>query len=62
MDIVSIFFKMKVRCGFSLESPHRGDSNDYTQHTIINMKRKSTKLSHNTIMYAAVFQLRKFQS
>ena len=24
---------------FSLESPHRGDSNEYTQHTIINMKQ-----------------------
>ena len=27
---------------FSLESPHRGDSNEYTQHTIFNMKRKKT--------------------
>ena len=25
---------------FSLESPNRGDSNDYTQYTIFNMKRK----------------------
>ena len=25
---------------FSLESPHRGDSNDYTQYTIFNIKRK----------------------
>ena len=25
---------------FSLVSPHRGDSNDYTQYTILNMKRK----------------------
>ena len=24
---------------FSLESPHRGNSNEYTQHTIINIKR-----------------------
>ena len=23
---------------FSLESPHRGDSNEYTQHAIINIK------------------------
>ena len=23
---------------FSLESPHRGDSNEYTQYTIINIK------------------------
>ena len=24
---------------FSLESPRRGDSNEYTQHTVINIKR-----------------------
>ena len=27
---------------FSLESPHRGDSNEYTQHTIFNNKEKIT--------------------
>ena len=27
---------------FSLESPHRGDSNEYTQYTIFNIKRKNT--------------------
>ena len=27
---------------FSLQSPHRGDSNDYTQYTIFNMKKKYT--------------------
>ena len=26
-DIFSIFYKIKVCCVFSLESPHRGDSN-----------------------------------
>ena len=31
-----IFFFMKVFCVFSLESPHRGDSNEYTQCTIFN--------------------------
>ena len=35
-----IFFNMKVYCVFSLESPHRGDSNHYTQYTIFNIKRK----------------------
>ena len=46
MDILSAFFNMKVCCVFSLESPHRGDSNEYTQHTIINIKRRnSAKLS-----------------
>ena len=37
-----IFFKMKVYCVFSLESPHRGDSNEYTQYTIFNMNKKDT--------------------
>ena len=27
---------------FALESPHRGDSNEYTQYTIFNIKRKIT--------------------
>ena len=30
---------------YLLESPHRGDSNEYTQYTIFNMKRKNT-LNH----------------
>ena len=40
-DIYFLFlFSIKVCCVFSLESPHRGDSNEYTQYTIINIKRK----------------------
>ena len=27
---------------FSLESPHQGDSNEYTQYTIFNMNKKNT--------------------
>ena len=27
---------------FSLESPHLGDSNEYTQYTIFNMHKKNT--------------------
>ena len=42
MDIFSILFNMKVRCMFSLESPHRGDSNKYIQYTIFNIKKKIT--------------------
>ena len=42
MDIFSIFFNMKVCCVFSLESPHRGDSNEYTQYAIFNIKKKVT--------------------
>ena len=33
-------FHMKVCCVFSLESPHRCDSNEYTQYTSINMINK----------------------
>ena len=33
-DIFSIFFNMQVYCVFSLESPQRGVSNEYTQNTI----------------------------
>ena len=40
MDIFSIFSNMKVFCVSSLESPDRGDSNEYTQYTIFNIKRK----------------------
>ena len=40
MDIFSIFFNMKVCCVFSLELPHRGDSNEYSQYTIFNIKKK----------------------
>ena len=40
MDIFSFFFNMKVYCVFSLDSPHRGDSNEFTQYTIINIKKR----------------------
>ena len=41
-DTFSIFLNMKVCCVLSLESPCRGDSNKYTEHTIINIKKKIT--------------------
>ena len=50
MDIFSIFFNMKVCCVISLELPHRGDSNEYAQHTIINKNKKITRNIPNTIM------------
>ena len=43
MDIFLIFFNMKVYCVFSLESPQRGDSYEFTQYTIYSffyMKKK----------------------
>ena len=42
MVIFFIFFNIKVCCVFSLESPHRGDSNEYRQYTISNIKKKIT--------------------
>ena len=41
-DIFSNFFNMKVCCVYSLESPHWGDSNEYTQYTVFNIKKKIT--------------------
>ena len=43
---------MKVYCVFSLESPYRGDFNEYTQHIIIN--KKSSEIIRNTTMSAAM--------
>ena len=37
-----IFVNTKVCWVFSLESPHRGDFNDYTQYTIFNTNKKNT--------------------
>ena len=39
---------------FSSEWPHRGDSIEYTQHAIINIKRKPSQIIQNTIMSAAM--------
>ena len=41
-DVFTIFFNMNVYCVFSFESPHGGDSNEYTQYTIFSMKKKNT--------------------
>ena len=46
---------MKVCCEFSLESPHRGGSTEYTQHTIFNIKKNHPILSH-IISYGIFFQ------
>ena len=37
-----IFYNMKICCVFSLESPYCGDSNEYTQYTVFNIKKKIT--------------------
>ena len=59
-DIIGIIFSsfsnMKKCCVISLESPHRGDSTEITQHTIINIHKKITrnKIMPNKIMSAAM--------
>ena len=52
----SIFLNMMVCCVFSLESPHRGDSNEYTQHTNIS---REEKIILNIIIFAAIWILSK---
>ena len=42
ISISLIFYNMKVYCVYSLESPQRGDSNEYTQYTDFNIKKKTT--------------------
>ena len=42
---------MKVCCVFSLESPHRGDSNEYTQYTICNIKKENHPKSSKICSY-----------
>ena len=37
---------------FSSESPHRGISNEYTQHTISNINRKSSNFIPNKVSAA----------
>ena len=41
-NVFPIFFNMKVYCVFSLESPHRGDSNEYIQYTSFIIQKKNT--------------------
>ena len=42
---------MTVYCVFSLESPHRGDSNEQTQYTIFSIKKEITlKFNKSTAM------------
>ena len=51
---------MTVCCVFSLEPPHRDDSNEYTQHTIINliMKITSNYPKYNNVCIYGTFLLK----
>ena len=42
MNVFSNVFDMMVCCVLSLESPHRGNSNEYTQYTVFYIKKKIT--------------------
>ena len=54
---------MKVYCVFSLESPHRGDSNVYTQYTILVIKTKITPdYSKSAAMGFFSFGLKTFET
>ena len=44
-----------VCCVFSLESPRRGDSNEYTQYTIFNVKTKITPNYSTSALMPRVF-------
>ena len=54
MDVFSTFY-MKVCCVFSLESPHGGDSNEYTQHTIFNIKKENHRKLFQFCSYGIFF-------
>ena len=57
--IFSSFSNMKVWCVFSLESPHQGDSNKNTQHTIVNIKKEITQNypEYNNVCSYGIFLL-----
>ena len=56
MDIFSIFLNMKVCCVFSLELPHQGNSNEYTQYTIFNEKIENQPKLTQSCSYGIYFQ------
>ena len=48
--IFSLFYLVIVCCMYSLELPHRGDSNEYTQHTIIVYKIEKISLNYRYLL------------
>ena len=47
---IFLFFYEIVCCVYSLESPHRGDSNEYTQHTIILLKIENISINYRHLL------------
>ena len=54
-DVFSIFFNMKVCCVFSLESPYRGDSNEYTHYTTFIIKKENHLRLSQICSYGVLF-------
>ena len=50
LGIFFLFYYGLVCCVYSLESPHRGDSNEYTQHTIIVLKIEKISLNYRYLL------------
>ena len=47
---IFLFYYEIVCCVYSLESPHRGDSNEYTQHTIILLKIENISINYRHLL------------
>ena len=47
---IFLFYHEIVCCVYSLESPHRGDSNEYTQHTTIVKEIKKKSLNYRYLL------------
>ena len=50
LGIIFLFYHGIVCCVYSLESPHQGDSNEYTQHTIIVQKIEKMSLNYRYLL------------
>ena len=50
LRIFFLFYHGIVCCVYSLELPHQGDSNEYTQHTIIVWKIKKISLNYRCLL------------
>ena len=47
---IFLFYYEIVCCVYSLESPHRGDSNEYTQHTITLLKIENISINYRHLL------------
>ena len=50
MREIFLFYYEIVCCVYLLESPHRGDSNEYTQHTIIFLKIENISINYRYLL------------